>query len=405
MRAISRVSTPVHRPCASTRACAAITISSSDALPARSPMPLIAHSTWRQPAGHAGERVGHRQPRSSWQWSRSPRCAGPGRAGRAPLDHRAYSSGHRVADGVGHVDRRGALVDRDLETSAVNSRSARVASIGENSTSSVYCVACATAARAWPLTSSRVVWSWCSMWMSQVEMNVWMRGRSESLTAFQAASMSWALARARPQMTGPCDLPRDRLHRLEVAGRADREAGLDDVDAEARELLRDLHLLLRVERDPGGLLAVAHPPPQRRWILYSPLLLPPLFFSLSFSSFVLLWVWLVGPPPPLPPGGGGRERGRGGGNVTFFFFFLQEAVRLGAALDRERLGDDGPDLPLSIHSRSGSRNSSAVPLSSHSVSMFSPMTAFDAGIICIGWKTGVGRPSSPPPSGRASRPG
>ena len=42
-------------------------------------------------------------------------------------------------------------------TSAVNSTSARVASIGENSTSSTYCLACATAARAWPLTSSRVL--------------------------------------------------------------------------------------------------------------------------------------------------------------------------------------------------------------------------------------------------------
>ena len=41
------------------------------------------------------------------------------------------------------------------------------------------------------------------MWMSLVEMKVWMRGRSESLTAFQAASMSCALARASPQMTGP----------------------------------------------------------------------------------------------------------------------------------------------------------------------------------------------------------
>ena len=34
-------------------------------------------------------------------------------------------------------------------------------------------------------------------------MNVWMRGRSECLTAFQAASMSCAAVRARPQITGP----------------------------------------------------------------------------------------------------------------------------------------------------------------------------------------------------------
>ena len=83
------------------------------------------------------------------------------------------------------------------------STSEREPSSGENSTSSVYSRACATAARTWPLTSSRVVCSLRSMWMSLVAMNVWMRGRSESLTAFQAASMSWLAVRARPQITGP----------------------------------------------------------------------------------------------------------------------------------------------------------------------------------------------------------
>ena len=83
------------------------------------------------------------------------------------------------------------------------STSEREPSSGENSTSSVYSRACATAARTWPLTSSRVVCSLRSMWMSLVAMNVWMRGRSASLTAFQAASMSCLLVRARPQMTGP----------------------------------------------------------------------------------------------------------------------------------------------------------------------------------------------------------
>jgi hypothetical protein len=47
------------------------------------------------------------------------------------------------------------------------------------------------------------------------------------------------------------DLARDRAHRLEVAGRGDREAGLDHVDAQAGELVRDLELLRRVQRDPG----------------------------------------------------------------------------------------------------------------------------------------------------------
>ena len=44
---------------------------------------------------------------------------------------------------------------------------------------------------------------------------------------------------------------------LEVAVAGDREAGLDDVDTEARELLRDLELLAHVQRDAGRLLAVA----------------------------------------------------------------------------------------------------------------------------------------------------
>ena len=42
------------------------------------------------------------------------------------------------------------------------------------------------------------------MWMSLVAMKVWIRGRSESLIAFHAASMSWKLVRDRPQITGPC---------------------------------------------------------------------------------------------------------------------------------------------------------------------------------------------------------
>src|SRR3954454_20067492 len=44
------------------------------------------------------------------------------------------------------------------------------------------------------------------MWMSLVAMKVWMRLRSASLAAFQAASMSCLLVRARPQITGPSTL-------------------------------------------------------------------------------------------------------------------------------------------------------------------------------------------------------
>ena len=52
--------------------------------------------------------------------------------------------------------------------------------------------ACATAARACARTSSRVERNWWTMWMSDVEMNVWMRGRSASRTARAADSTSGA---------------------------------------------------------------------------------------------------------------------------------------------------------------------------------------------------------------------
>jgi hypothetical protein len=95
------------------------------------------------------------------------------------------------------------------------------------------------------------------MWMSEVETKVWMRGRSASRTASHARSTSAGLARARPADDRSMDLARDGLDGLEVAGRGDREARLDDVDAQARELVGDLELLGRVERDAGRLLAVA----------------------------------------------------------------------------------------------------------------------------------------------------
>ena len=50
VRAISLVLIPVQRPCTSSRTPTSIAISSSEQLPARSPIPLTAHSTWRAPA-------------------------------------------------------------------------------------------------------------------------------------------------------------------------------------------------------------------------------------------------------------------------------------------------------------------------------------------------------------------
>ena len=68
--------------------------------------------------------------------------------------------------------------------------------------------------------------------------------------------MSATWVRARPAITGPWTARRSP-DRLEVARGGDREAGLDHVDTEPRQLVGDLELLLRVERDPRRLLAVA----------------------------------------------------------------------------------------------------------------------------------------------------
>ncbi len=52
----------------SLRTFSAITISSSAALPARSPMPLMVHSTWRAPAKTPAREFATARPRSLWQW-------------------------------------------------------------------------------------------------------------------------------------------------------------------------------------------------------------------------------------------------------------------------------------------------------------------------------------------------
>ena len=102
----------------------------------------------------------------------------------------------------------------------MNSMSEREPSSGENSTSSVSSRACATAARAWPLTSSRVVCSLRSMCRSLVAMKVWIAPPLGVADRF-AGGLDVARRGARERADhGPFDLAGDRLHRLEVAGRA-----------------------------------------------------------------------------------------------------------------------------------------------------------------------------------------
>ena len=115
MRAISVVVMPVDRPMSRLRVSSSITTSSSDALPARSPMPLIAHLDLARARLHAREGVGDGEPEVV--------VAVRGQHDVAQAGHELVQAGeeggvllrHRVADGVRDVDRRRALVDRDLD--------------------------------------------------------------------------------------------------------------------------------------------------------------------------------------------------------------------------------------------------------------------------------------------------
>ena len=88
-------------------------------------------------------------------------------------------------------------------------------------------------------------------------MKVWIRGRSESLIASQAASMSALWVRARPQITGPSTLRAIASTASKSPGEVIGKPASITSTPEPRELLGDLDLLLGVERDPGRLLAVA----------------------------------------------------------------------------------------------------------------------------------------------------
>ena len=206
---------------------------------------------------HAGERVGHRQPEVVVAVHREHDVAQArhalveaGQEGRVLLRH-------RVADGVGDVDRRRALVERDLDDLG---REVEVGARGVHRRELDVVAELARLRHRGPGQALDVLAR-----ALQLVDDVDVRGRDEGVDA-RALGVAHRLPRAldvggigarQAGDHGSMDLAGDRLHGLEVAGRGDREARLDDVDAQARELVGDLELLGRVERDARRLLAVA----------------------------------------------------------------------------------------------------------------------------------------------------
>src|SRR5277367_5616937 len=67
--------------------------SSRVALPARSPMPLMVHSTWRAPPSMPARELATAMPRSLWQWAERIMSSIPGTRALIRRKIAAYSSG------------------------------------------------------------------------------------------------------------------------------------------------------------------------------------------------------------------------------------------------------------------------------------------------------------------------
>ena len=220
-------------------------------------MPLIAHSTWRAPAHEAGVGVRDGEAEVVVAVHGEDDVAQLGDEPVQAVEERRVLVGHGVADGVGDVDRRRALFDRggddlggvlELGARRVHRRELDVVDEGPRVRHGRAGLREDVLARGAELVDDVDV--------RRRDERVDARVRGVAYSSRGGLHIG-CLSSSEAGDDRALDLAGDRLHRLEVAGRRDREAGLDDVDAEAGELVGDLELLAGVQRDAGRLLAVA----------------------------------------------------------------------------------------------------------------------------------------------------
>ena len=209
-------------------------------------------------AGHqSGERIGHGEPKIVVAVHGEHDIAQARHELVEPAQEGGELVGHRVAHGVGDVDRGGALRDRDrayvggvLDVGAggVHGRELDVIDVllgvGDRRPGLTLDVL----ARGLQLVADVDVGG------GDERVDAWTRGVADRVVGGVDVGH---VGPGQPGDHRALDRPGDRLHGLEVARRGDRKAGLDHIDAQARELLGDLQLLLGVERDARRLLAVA----------------------------------------------------------------------------------------------------------------------------------------------------
>ncbi|MNS97555.1 hypothetical protein D3C72_1318920 [compost metagenome] len=206
---------------------------------------------------HAGQRVRHGHAQVVVAMHRPDRLVAVGNALAQHLDEVAVQLRNGVADGVGHVDGGGALVDHGLEHAAQEVGVAAVAVFGAEL--DVGDLVAREAHGQLGLLMHLVGRH------AQLLLHVQRRGRDEGVDAPTRRALQ-GLGRARDvAVVGTrqaahrrvLDRVGDGLHGLEVAVRTGRKAGFDDVDPEPLQQLGDAQFFVARHRGAGRLFAVA----------------------------------------------------------------------------------------------------------------------------------------------------
>ena len=174
-----------------------------------------------------------------------------GDAGDHVAEHRAIGFGGRIADRIGQVDRAGARGDRDLDRAAEEIRlgAGRILGRPFDVRAQVARQPHGALDRLEDLLGGLV----------ELDPHMERRGRNESMDAGSdgmlhrfPGTLDIGIGGARQACDGRAlALPGDLGNRLEIAGRGDREAGLDDVDAHRLQLGGNLQFFLEVHRTAG----------------------------------------------------------------------------------------------------------------------------------------------------------
>ena len=149
-----------------------MTISSRDALPALSPIPLMVHSTCLAPACIAARELATARPMSSWQCTLTTASFNPWTCSNRVLIREENSSGkvYPTVSGIFMV-----VAPAESAARIASHRkliSVRVASSALNSTSSTSSLASPTALVIRSKHSSWPISSFLAKWISEVAMNV-----------------------------------------------------------------------------------------------------------------------------------------------------------------------------------------------------------------------------------------